>query len=314
MEELRINHDAHSSETTNRFRGCLVGLAVGDAVGTTLEFRARGTFEDITDMEGGGPFELTAGEWTDDTSMALCLGASLLHCGGFDARDQMNRYCNWRNLGYMSSTGECFDIGMTVSEALDRYLSSGEPIAGSKDPNTAGNGCIMRLAPIPMFFFPDADDIAQHARLSSMTTHGAAECLDASTLLAEVLRRALAGYEKSALLTDLPNLNGSEKLAAVAAGGWLGKSRDDIRGSGYVVDALEAAFWCFESSDNYKDCILLSANLGDDADTTAAIAGQIAGAHYGFDAIPPSWRTKLVMRDEIVDMADRLRSHSKKPN
>ncbi|MBV1919738.1 MAG: ADP-ribosylglycohydrolase family protein, partial [Pseudomonadales bacterium] len=101
-----------------RYQGCLLGLAVGDAIGTTVEFMSRGSFPPVTDMVGGGPFDLEAGQWTDDTSMALCLAHSLIHCEGFDASDQMNRYCNWWQYGYMSSTGECFDIGMTVSDAL----------------------------------------------------------------------------------------------------------------------------------------------------------------------------------------------------
>src|SRR5690348_11419095 len=101
----------------DRYRGALVGLAVGDAVGTTLEFATPGTFEPITDMVGGGPFELLPGQWTDDTSMALCLAESLLHCGGHDPRDQMQRYVRWWREGHLSSTGRCFDIGRTVASA-----------------------------------------------------------------------------------------------------------------------------------------------------------------------------------------------------
>src|SRR6185295_11989560 len=142
-----------------RFRGCLLGLAVGDAVGTTLEFRRRGTFEPLTDMVGGGPFGLLPGQWTDDTSMALCLATSLVERDGFDARDQMERYCWWADRGYLSSTGKCFDIGNTVASALRRYQRDGNPYAGSRDQNSAGNGCIMRLAPIPMYFFPDLDAV-----------------------------------------------------------------------------------------------------------------------------------------------------------
>ena len=107
--------------TRDRFRGCLLGLAAGDALGTTLEFKSPGTFEPIGDMIGGGPFGLRAGQWTDDTSMALCLATSLIECGGFDAMDQMRRYVRWRDEGYLSSTGYCFDIGNTVSGALDRF-------------------------------------------------------------------------------------------------------------------------------------------------------------------------------------------------
>jgi hypothetical protein len=110
----------------DKSRGCLLGLAVGDAIGTTVEFRPRGSFEPLTDMVGGGPFQLRAGQWTDDTSMALCLAASLVHCRGFDARDQMTRYLRWLDDGYMSSTGRCFDVGIATRAALERFRRASE--------------------------------------------------------------------------------------------------------------------------------------------------------------------------------------------
>jgi ADP-ribosyl-[dinitrogen reductase] hydrolase len=137
-----------------RYAGCLVGLAVGDAVGTTVEFKSRGSFPPVTDMTGGGPFGLRPRQWTDDTSMALCLGESLLAHGGFNPRDQMGRYLNWWKWGYMSATGSCFDIGLTVRAALERYEKTGEPYSGSLDPETAGNGSLMRLAPVVLFYAP----------------------------------------------------------------------------------------------------------------------------------------------------------------
>jgi len=132
----------------SRLQGCLLGLAVGDAVGTTLEFKPPGSFEAIDDMVGGGPFRLAPGQWTDDTSMALCLAESLLHCDGFDAADQMRRYCDWWRNGYLSSTGRCFDIGNTVANALHRFEASGDPFSGDTSPFSAGNGSLMRLAPV----------------------------------------------------------------------------------------------------------------------------------------------------------------------
>lgn len=110
----------------DRYVGCLLGLACGDAVGTTLEFTHRASLTPISDMVGGGPFALKPGQWTDDTSMALCLGESLLTCNGFDARDQMARYLNWWQWGYWSATGECFDIGMTVRQALSTFQENGK--------------------------------------------------------------------------------------------------------------------------------------------------------------------------------------------
>ena len=297
----------------DRFRGCLLGLAVGDAVGTTVEFRPRGSFEPLTDMVGGGPFHLVPGQWTDDTSMVLCLATSLVECNGFDARDQMERYCRWAEEGYLSSTGTCFDIGNTVSAALRRFRQTGEPFAGSVDPNSSGNGCLMRLAPIPMFFFPDMDAIEKYAADSSRTTHGAAECIDASRLFGRILCRALSGSPKDeVLLGDRQTFEGAEKIVAIARGAYLDKQVSNIRGSGYVVDSLEAALWCFAHANSFKAAVLQAANLGDDADTTAAICGQVAGAYYGIQGIPAAWLERLTQREMITELADRLYTASKK--
>jgi ADP-ribosyl-[dinitrogen reductase] hydrolase len=295
-----------------RFRGCLLGLAVGDAVGTTVEFRPRGSFEPVTDMVGGGPFNLQPGQWTDDTSMALCLATSLVECGGFDPRDQMERYCRWAETGYLSSTGRCFDIGGTVASALRRYRQTGDPFAGSSDPFSAGNGSLMRLAPIPMFFFPDVEAAEYFAAESSRTTHGAAECLDACRLLARILCRALSGRPKQeVVLGDRQTFRGAEKIVAIARGAYLEKSESDIRSSGYVVETLEAALWCFVHTGSFKEAILKAANLGDDADTTAAVCGQVAGAYYGAHHIPAAWLDRLAFRREITELADRLYTASR---
>jgi ADP-ribosyl-[dinitrogen reductase] hydrolase len=293
--------------TEDRFLGCLLGLAAGDAVGTTSEFKERGTFDPIDDMVGGGQFNLQPGQWTDDTSMALCLAASLVEIGGFDAADQMGRYWRWVNDGYMSSTGVCFDIGTTIMAALNRYQSNFEPFSGSTKPRSAGNGCIMRLAPIPMFYARDHDAAVHYSAESSRTTHGAQECLDACRLFGSILVRALGGSEKEELLFNHPPLGlETPKIRAIAEGGYQSKSEDEIRGTGYVVASLEASLWCFLNTDTYRDAILKAANLGEDADTTAAITGQVAGAYYGVDGIPPEWLGKLAMRVMIESLSIQL--------
>ena len=134
-----------SAMVVDRYRGCLLGLAVGDALGTTLEFQPPGSFEPTADKVGGGPFRLKPGQWTDDTSMALCLAESLIERRGFDPVDQLERYCCWYRTGHLSSTGRCFDIGSTTRAALHRFERTREPCCGSTDPATAGNGSIMRL-------------------------------------------------------------------------------------------------------------------------------------------------------------------------
>lgn len=294
-------------EQGDRFLGCLLGLACGDAVGTTVEFSGRGTFDPLTDMVGGGPFNLLPGQWTDDTSMALCLATSLLEQQGFDAHDQMQRYCRWRSQGYLSSNGRCFDIGNTVSQALQRFEQTGDPFSGSTAANTAGNGSIMRLAPIPMFFFPYLATAEQRAADSSRTTHAAPECQDACRLLARILVRALEGQPKaSVLFGDSTIFSGADKIVSIARGEYQRKPESDIRGSGYVVDSLEAALWCFNRTETFEQAILMAANLGDDADTTAAICGQVAGAYYGQSGIPEHWLTRLTMRQEITSLAEQL--------
>ena len=299
-------------QTLDRFRGCLLGLACGDAVGTTVEFRPRGSFPPVTAMSGGGPFSLDAGDWTDDTSLALCLAASLTEQQGFDAEDQMQRYVRWMDEGYYSSTGECFDIGNTTSAALNRFKRSGEPFAGSTDPRAAGNGSIMRLAPIPMWFYSDLEQAIHFAGESSRTTHAAVECVDACKFYAAVLIAALSGAAKDDILSapfegiQPPEL--SPKIQAIADGSYRDKGEEEISGSGYVVDSLEAALWCFHTTDNYRDAILRAVNLGDDADTTAAVCGQVAGAYYGVAGIPSEWLERLTMRQEIDRLAIELLS------
>jgi len=289
-----------------RFRGCLLGLAVGDAVGTTLEFKSPGSFTPINDMIGGRPFQLKAGEWTDDTSMALCLATSLVEKNGFDPKDQMDRYCRWWKEGYLSSNGKCFDIGNTVAAALARYGQTGDPIAGSTSAHFAGNGFIMRLAPVPMFCHPDLAAAVRYSAESSQTTHGAPECIDACRLLAGMIYRALSGESKDDVLGEADSFRGEPKIIMIANGEYRNKSIEDIRGSGYVVESLEAALWCFVQTDTFEAAILKAANLGDDADTTAAICGQVARAHYGESGIPTKWLERLTMRQQISTLADRL--------
>ncbi|MCC6458568.1 MAG: ADP-ribosylglycohydrolase family protein [Caldilineaceae bacterium] len=306
-----LHTDLHNTlDLRERYHGALLGLAVGDAVGTSVEFSPRGTFAPVTDMTGGGPFHLAPGQWTDDTSMALCLAASLVEQGDFDARDQMDRYCAWMQHGYMSSTGTCFDIGVTTSRALQNYLKTNDPFSGSEDPRASGNGSLMRLAPVPMFYYPDITEAIHYSGESSRTTHAAPECVDGCRYFALLLCQAFAGQEKEALLAppdpELFSPPLAPKIAAIARGDYRAKTRDRIVGNGYVVNSLEAAIWSFATTATYQEAILTAVNLGDDADTTAAICGQIAGAYYGVSGIPPAWLAKLALRSEIEALADRL--------
>ena len=298
----------------DRYRGCLLGLATGDAVGTTLEFKPPGSFDPVDDMVGGGPFGLQPGQWTDDTSMALCLAESLIECRGFEPADQMQRYVRWWRHGHLSSTGACFDIGNTTSTALGAFERSSGPFSGPTDVRSAGNGSIMRLAPVPMFFAKRPAEAIEMAAKSSRTTHGAVTAVDACRYLAGLIVGALQGVDKAVLTspryTPVPGYWDEHPLAPeideIARGSFRAREPPEIRGSGYVVRSLEAAMWAFGRSESFREGCLLAVNLGDDADTTGAVYGQLAGAYYGERAIPQEWRSRLSHRELIASMADRL--------
>ncbi|NVK12042.1 MAG: ADP-ribosylglycohydrolase family protein [Gammaproteobacteria bacterium] len=294
-------------ELTNRLVGALVGLAVGDAVGTTLEFRPPGSFKHITDMVGGGPFQLNEGEWTDDTSMALCLAESLLSCHGFDAVDQMQRYCRWQDEGYLSSNGRCFDIGNTVSAALQRFRRQpNRPFCGSTDPHSAGNGGLMRLAPVVIYFASRPELAIWFAEESTRTTHGAKTCLETSAHMAKLLLELFNASSKSDVLDWLAtkeDLARWQEIKSAPRSQWPSLG---LRGTGYVIESYHAARFCFWATDNYKEAVLMAANLGDDADTTAAIVGQLAGAFYGLEGIPARWRAQIAQSEFIHLTAARL--------
>lgn len=297
-----------------RFQGCLLGLAVGDALGTSLECKAPGTFSPVQDMVGGGPFNLAKGQWTDDTSMALCLAESLISCRSFDVRDQMERYIRWWQEGHLSSIGRCFGIGNTVAGALQQYSQTGDPLAGSTDPRTAGNGSLMRLAPVPMFYAAEPENALRMCGDSSKTTHGAVSCIDACRYYGGLIVGALRGVEKEHLLspcyTPVAGIWQQKQLCPeveeIARGSYKRKSPPEVVGSGYVVKSLEAALWAFTNSTSFAEGALLAVNLGNDADTTGAVYGQLAGAWYGEMAIPDAWRSCLAHLNLIKFMAREL--------
>ena len=301
-------------EAFDRYWGCLLGLAAGDALGTTLEFKQPGSFKPLVDFVGGGPFDLAVGQWTDDTSMALCLAESLTETGRFDPLDQMKRYIRWYRQGHMSSTGRCFDIGNTVRDALHRFEETGEPYSGSTNPYAAGNGSLMRLAPVAMFYARHPRIAIERSAQSSRTTHATRNAVDACAYFGGLLVGALNGASKEELLSEryapIPGHwtehSLSKGIDEVACGSFKQRNPPEIQGTGYVVRSMEAALWAFYHSENFREGCLMAANLGEDADTTAAIYGQLAGAYYGVLDIPASWRSRIALRSLIKAMAEKL--------
>ena len=305
-----------SEHLYDRYLGCLVGLAIGDALGAPVEFQPPGSFPPVEGISSNPGRGLPAGGWTDDTSMALCLAASLIERKGFDPKDQMDRYVRWYCEGYMSVGGSFHDIGRTVLRALERYQTTGDPMAGSADPRKAGNGSLMRLAPIPLYMLHDGARAKHLAAEMSKTTHAAPEAVDACRYMTGLIVGALRGEPKERILSDLfsPVYNYwffqrmalAPKIDAIARGTYKEKQASGFPASGYVADTLEAALWAFHRSTNFRDGALLAVNLGNDADTTGAVYGQLAGAFYGYEAIPADWREKLAHRELIEGLATQL--------
>jgi len=270
-------------------------------------------------MIGGGPFNLMPGQWTDDTSMALCLAESLIECRGFNLIDQLERYVRWHREGHLSSTGRCFDIGNTIASALRRFENSGNPYCGSTEKYSAGNGSIMRLAPVPMFYTNNPVEAIEKAGESSRTTHGLRVCIDACRYFAGLIVGALNGATKDEILSERYRPDGKRwaenelvsEIYEIACGSFKRREPPNIKGSGYVVESLEAALWSFYKSDSFRDGCLMAVNLGDDADTTGAVYGQLAGAYYGMRGIPKDWLKKLAYRELIQEFAERIYDLSK---
>lgn len=289
-------------------------MAVGDALGAPIEFEPRGSFPPIIGYRGGGPFNLGAGDWTDDTSLALCLAESLVERHGFDPRDQAERYLAWWREGHLSCTGNCFDIGNTTKRSLQKFLDTGDPFSGPTDPSKASNGSLMRLTPVPLFFHAHPEDAVKYSGLSSKTTHGASAAVDSCRYLGALIVGALTGERKERLLTDIyepaRGIWGkaplSPEVAVVARGSYRGAEPPDIQALGTAVKTLEAALWAFNKTSTFEEGCLLAVNLGDDADTVGAVYGQLAGAYYGVDAIPAGLVSGLSKRFIIESLADKL--------
>lgn len=335
------------TEEQKRIVGSLIGLAIGDAAGAAVEFRPRDYLvaNPVKNLQGGGTWGLQAGQWTDDTSMALCLASSLVTRHGFDPYDQMVRYKWWHQRGFLSSTGKCFDIGGNTRLALDEFCQrqnilkeyfrerTDEQIDGlsyeevRNIPNfdihcgkadAAGNGALMRLAPVPLYYFREPEKAVKFAGESARITHGDPKAVDACRYYAALIVAAVQGEPKARLLSERfyeehKSWFGQEKLhddiLKVARGSYK-KPRgyeDGIRGKNFIVNTLEAALWAFAfDNQSFIEGVLNAVNLGDDTDTTAAVYGQLAGAHYGLLAIPPSWTQQLFAVNFIICVADWL--------
>ena len=288
-----------------------MGLAVADAVGTTNEFKVASTFKPITDMVGGGPFLLKPGQWTDDTSMALCLADSLLAKGHYDSFDVMERYQRWFSKGYRSSTDRCFDIGGQVRAALFDFEHEQRVPVTAERSNRAGNGAIMRLAPVVIAGFEHREirEIVVTAGLSARETHYSVEAEAATEVFAALLVGALLGWAPEHIINVGWASTGpafDEMAARVISTDPAERASWESETSGYIVHGLRLAVHGLLDFPSFKDATLAIANMGGDSDTNAAIYGQLGGAFYGIEAIPASWRSTLHQGEEIDALARAL--------
>jgi ADP-ribosyl-[dinitrogen reductase] hydrolase len=294
----------------DRYRGCLIGLACGDALGGPVEFDSRAKMDEcfpagLREFIGGGWLHLFPGEITDDTQMSLDVARSLCAHPEGDMSDLATRFLAWRNSAPK-------DIGNTTRDALDR-LAAGVPWAeageqtfrhrGERD--SAGNGAIMRCAPVAMRFRNDPDRLRDVSIDVSRITHANPLCTWASVVVDQATAALLNGEPVAAALErassgiDQPEVLAALSLAQTA-------SRDKIASGGFVLDTLVAALWSLIRTESFEDAVVTAVGLGGDTDTTGAVAGALAGAHYGYDAIPTRWRDTVQYREELSSLADCL--------
>lgn len=294
----------------DKLQGMLMGLAIGDALGMPVEFKTRGRFEEVMSYREGGPFNLPAGYWTDDTSMALCLADSIIEKGGYDSFDVMDKYTAWVSKGYRSSTGKCFDVGNQVSKAINRYAQNPNVQWKEEDyVKAAGNGCVMRLAPVVIAAVASNKNvysIERYGMISARETHLSHVAEQATGLFASFLYIAVIDFDaKEKIRSIIDNAPNNDEIRNA----WKNvfeKSIEAIKPTGYVVDTIEAALWAFFTTDSFKDAVLKAVNLGGDSDTIGAVCGQLAGAHYGLSGIPKEWIDRLFQHEELLDVTDRL--------
>ncbi len=265
-------------------------------------------------MHSGGYFNLKAGEFTDDTSLALCLAESLIKCNGLDLKDNMDMYWKWLSEGYLSVNDKAIGVGKTTMRAIFNYTKTGNPISKIKNKMSAGNGSLMRLAPVPLFYSNNPIKAIEKSGESSKTNHPLQITVDACRYFGGLIYGATNGVNKELLLSKLYApiddywiINDLHpEITEIANGSFKEKKPPEIKGTGYISNSLESALWAFYNSNSYEEGIFLAVNLGNDADTTGAIYGQLAGAYYRFNEIPLKFKNKIAMKDLLNSIAEKL--------
>lgn len=290
----------------NKFKGCLYGSIVGDALGAPYEFKNRGSYQASIKYGTGGSFNLRKGEWTDDTSMSLCTIASITEKGKVDYEDLMEKWYKWYKDGYMSSRDVCYDIGMTTSRSLMLYKHTKELFSGPSHSRFSGNGGIMRFGPVAVYCYNKSK--TQQLKLGedySSLTHPSRICKYSARLLMKLLQAIFNNpkLSKIQIVKMVYNDDLTNEMKEIIVGA-LSKKEEEISASGFVVNSLEAAIFAFLNSKSFIDGLHMIINMGEDTDTVGAIYGQIAGAYYGINGIDNYYIDNLYKKDMIRSMID----------
>ena len=305
-------------EFAEQIRAVVFGHAVADALGVPVEFMSRDALDlsPVTEMMGYGTYPYPAGCWSDDTSMALCALDSLC-TGSVDFDDIMQKFGEWYYKDAYTPTGKLFDVGNTCAMAIERYCTmQKKPLeCGLTSSYSNGNGSLMRMYPFVLFAYQKQlpqEELLELIHNASALTHAhpisKIGCGIYALVLMELLANPCKDAVSSALAKAVQVYQGQSEFChyeRLCSPDFESISRDDIKSSGYVVDSLEAAIWCLQNTDSYRDCVLKAVNLGSDTDTVAAIAGSLAGALYGPEAIPSEWLDELKRKDYIEEMCRR---------
>lgn len=284
----------------------IMGLVVGDALGVPFEFKRRDSFT-ATDMVGYGTYKQPPGTWSDDSSLTLATLESIGRRGAIDPSDIMENFAAWLVRGVFTPYGEVFDVGGATCRAIQRYTDEGiAPLhCGGTTIQDNGNGALMRILPVAL-----VPHTGQDVKRIGQLTHAHEISQTACRLYAYVVDHYDKFSDMKAAIRDLGRLamvhyvKYFNRLARLENLG-----RDEIKSTGYVVDTLEAAFWCVLTTVNYRDCVLTAVNLGEDTDTVAAVAGGLAGIAYGCggaQGIPDEWIAQIPRKDWIRELCGKL--------
>ena len=309
----------------NIWKEGIFGVVAGDALGCPVQFESREKVatHPVTGMRGHGTFNLPAGSWTDDSSLTLALLSSIADTGTLDLKHIMGNFVDWLEHGAFTPYGYSYDIGFGTESAINTYEHSGDPLTcGGTSEQNNGNGSLMRIMPACLYCcakgMQEEEAVkAVHAVGSLTHAHLRANIacglyyfmiravLDGEGSLAERLQKGLdagfAYYERTG--TDPGEVNHYARLRDLAA--YRETPAEDIQGSGYVVETLEAVVWALITEDSLEESLLKVVNLGRDTDTTGAIAGGLAALYYGFDAIPPAWINEIQRKEWIEELCEK---------